>query len=318
MIERLYRLYAARIHTDDFANLGIAGIKNFRISDDVQVEREIVDGNIFPSITTKLSHAEKFEFSSLNVNSMIDLFGSTGQCLKGTSAQNGFELFLSKIDPCTPGVDSGAVNLRYAIKSPNPTTTQFGMATPVSLVANQGQNAEYSVMVTPRSANGDAAVAVTENIALPAIADTKRRFIMADRFMVNGVSVVGKKSLNINFGVNLLLEKADQALAPEWVSIENVQSVITISGVDPSWALSSKIPRGGKTYAHANTDFFLKDRNELPGALKHIKGTAAGKAFITELASGQANQVTTTTLVMYVEFDGTNAPIVLNTEQAIP
>ena len=326
MIDQLYRAYGVRIHTDDLDPAETIGaITNYSVGDDVQVEREIVDGNIFPSLTSMLAHSEKMEFSSLNVDRVIDLIGPVGLCARGVTSQSGFEFFLSKIDGCTPGVNTGAVNLSYSTKTTAVSTTKFGMLTPGTLTANQSQNAQMSFMFHPESKTGNAAIAVTENVALPAIADTKSRFTLAKKFRINGIDIYGKKSLSINFGVGMLLDKADDALAPEWVSIENLLSIITITGLDPKWALESKIPRNGKSFAHANCEFYLKKRNPdsatgffADNTNNHIKGTAAGKAFVTNLASGQGNRVSETALVMYVEFDGTNSPITLNTLQQIP
>jgi hypothetical protein len=222
-------------------------------------------------------------------------------------------------------VNTGAVNLSYSAKSALLTTQKFGMLTPASLTANQSQNAQFAALFTPETKTGNAAIAVTDSVALPAIADTKSRFTLDEKFMINGFAVKAKKSLQINFGVQMLMEKGDQALAPEWVSIESLLAVVTVTGIDPRWALDANIPRGGKTFSHANCEFYLKKRSPSSATGffanntdNHIKGTAAGKAFVTNLASGQGNRVAESALVMYVEFDGTNAPIVLNTEQQIP
>ncbi|MEZ6097238.1 MAG: hypothetical protein R3C03_23945 [Pirellulaceae bacterium] len=327
MINELFRAYGIRIHTDDIDPAQVIGaLQNFSVGDDVSVERETVDGNIFPSLTSILAHAEKMEFSSLNVDKIIDIVGSVGLCARGVSTQSGFEFFMSKIDGCTPGVDTSAVNMKYSCASNDPTNTQkFGLLTPATLTANQGQNAQMGFMFTPESKTGNAAIVVSEDVSLPSIADTKTRFTLDKRFIINGVSITSKKSLQINFGASMLLEKADDALAPEWVSLENLSSIITVTGIDPKWALNANIPRGGKAFTHANCEFYLKKRNPdsatgyyAENTNNHIKGTAAGKAFITNLASGQGNRVAETALVMYVEFDGTNAPIALSTNQQIP
>lgn len=326
MIDQLYRAFGIRIHTDDIDPATTLGaITNYDIADDVRVERENLDGNIFPSITSLLSHAEKMEFSSFNVDKVIDIVGTVGLCARGTSTQTGFEFFLSRIDGCTPGVDTGAVNMAYISKSAGATTEKFGMLTPGSLTANHGQNAQMSFLFTPQSKTGNAAIAVAENIALPPIADSKSRFTLGTRLRINGVDIQAKKSLSINFGASMLTESADSALAPEWVSLENLNSVITITGIDPRWALDAKIPRGGRKFAHANCEFYLQKRNPdsatgffANNTPNHIKGTAAGKAFITSLARGQGNRPSESALVMYVEFDGVNAPITLNVDQQIP
>ena len=323
MLTELFRCYGLRVLTDDIDPAqSIGAITSFAVPDDVQVQREAVDGNIFPSLTTLLSHTERIDVTSLNVDQLLDMVGTIGLCAKGVSSQTGVELFLSQVNQCTPGVNTGAVNMRVSAKSTSGTSAVFGMFTPGQITANQGSDATMSIAFTPTANGGNAGFTVAEDQTLPAIADTKSRFSLAEQFDLNGTSITGKKSLGINFNAQLLREAVDGSLAPDWVSIESLMSMITISGINPTWA--ANIPRGGKSFAHANCTFYLRQRSPdsatgfyADSENKHIKITAAGKAFVTNLASGQTNRPVESAIVMYVEFDGTNAPIVINTNQQI-
>lgn len=325
MITELYRPYGMRIHTSDISPAQtIGGITQFAIPDDVQIEREQVDGNVFPSLTTLLQHQEKIEVTTLNVDKVVDIIGSVGLCARGTNAQTGVEFFLSKIDQCTPGVDASAVNVRISSSTASATSVKYGMFTPGQITANHGANATAGFSYIPTAVSGNAGLAIAENIALPAIADTKNRFTLAELFSVNSVPITGKKGLTINFGASTLQEGADGSLAPEWVSLDNLMGMITVTGINPKWALAAGIPRGGKKFSHANFRTFLRKRRPDSatgfyddGDSEHIKITAAGKAFITNIAGGNAGKPVESALVLYVEFDGTNAPIVINTLQAI-
>lgn len=324
-ITALYRCYGLNIETDDIDPAQQLGaITSFSIPDDVQVEREVVDGNVYPSITSLLQHNEKIEAASLNVDAAVDLFGTTGLCAKGHSGMDGVEFYLSKIDQCTPGVDDSGVNIkiRAASTSSDPTLAVFGMFTPTQLVANHGANATYGFQFIPTGNAGNAGLAVSTGQTLPAIADTKKRFTLSEAFDLNGTTITAKKSVNINFNPSMLIEGADGNLAPDWVSIENLMAMITITGIDPTWA--SSISRNGKVFTHANFDFFLRRRKPdsttgfyANNESEHIKITAAGKAFVTNLASAQGNRPVESAIVMYCEFDGTNAPIVIQTAQQI-
>jgi hypothetical protein len=325
MISELYRGYGMRIHTSDITPAKVIGaITQFAIPDDVQVEREQLDGNVFPSLTTLMQHQERIDVTSLNVDQVMDVIGPVGLCARGTNAQTGVEFFLSRIDQCTPGVDVSAVNMRVRSYNASATAAKYGMFTPGQITANHAANASASFSYTPMATGGNAGLSISDAVALPAIADTKSRFTLAELFSVNGVPITGKKGLTINFGASLLKESADGSLAPEWVSLDNLMGTITVTGINPKWALDAGIPRGGKKFAHANFRTFLRKRkpDSATGFFadsdeEHIRITAAGKAFITSIATGNAGRPVETALVLYCEFDGTNAPIVVNTLQEI-
>ena len=149
-----------------------------------------------------------------------------------------------------------------------------------------------------------AAVMIEEDVSLPAIADSLKRFGMGP-VTIESVVQEGKQSVDINFGVSIVKEATDGSVFPEWVAIDKVLAEITIRGINPKWALAAGIPRGGKAFTHANTTIYArkKDPSALSGYVadgvaEHIKFTAHGKAYITDLATGDASSPTQTALVM--------------------
>lgn len=323
-IESLFRGYGVRIHTDDIDPVRtIGGITNYNTRDNVQVDRETTSGDIYASITTVNGHEETYEITSLNVDDVLDIVGTTGICLKSDQTKNGFEFFLTALDQCQPGPSATANNLLIKSSSASASVENYGILWPGSLSIPHSGNAEFSFNMTPKANGGNAAITIDENVSLPTIADTLRRFGMGPVNLA-GFTLTGKQSVDVNFGVSLLTESADGSLFPEWVAIEKVLAVITIRGINPKWALAAGIPRGGKKFAHADTSFYArkKDPDVISGFVadnvaEHIKFTANGKAYITDIATGNASAPTQTACVMYVEKDGSNAPLIANTLQQI-
>lgn len=323
-LEELYRGYGVRIHTDDIDPVKtIGGIQSYNVRDNVQVDRENTGGDIFPSITTIQSHEESYEMTSLNVDDVLDTVGTTGVCLKSNNSKTGFEFFLTALDQCQPGISSSNNNIQIQSRSSSDDVENYGLIWPGNLSIPHSGNATMSFNCTPKANGGNAAIMVNPGVVLPAIPDTNRRFGMGP-VIVAGTQFIGKQSVDINFGVSILTESTDGNVFPDWVAIEKVLAVITIRGISPQWASANGIPRGGKKFAHANTTVYCrqKDTNQLSGFAaegenKHIKITASGKAFMTDIATGNASSPTQSAFMMYVEKDGANAPLIANTLQPI-
>lgn len=325
MIIDLHRGAGFTVRTDDITSeVGVGGLTRFAVNDAVSLDREIVDGDIFPALTTLLGHGESFEFETLNVDKLADLIGVGGQCLLGDTSDY-FRFFASKIKPCANGLPSGSDNVRYQLTGPA-SAAVFGLMTPASITAAVGQNARMSGMVTPKTNAGNAAIAIANNVSVPStVVDSRSRFVIAEAFEFGGVQIRGKTNLSINFGISMLMERADEDLAPSFVGIATGVPVIRVTGPSLHWALDAAIPRAGRIGTHLNSIFFLKKRNDTAAsgyyadtAEEHIKITVAGKAFITQLASGSANGRAETALEIYPERDSNgNVPIIIETDQAI-
>ncbi len=123
---------------------------------------------------------------------------------------------------------------------------------------------------------------------------------------------------------NATVEKisVDSSLAAHFARVNDHKPVITIRGIDPGWA----VPPEDLLCTHANTNLFLRRRGETTGVdlepdntSKHLKFTALGRAFKTQLVGGSSGTPSETVLVIYPDYDNaTNmVPIVATTAQQI-
>lgn len=322
-VDRILRPYGVQIHTDDIDPAEtIAGITDYSINDNPNVNQEFTDGFVYPSRVSKRGGEESISFTSLNVDSVLDITGVAGLCLKGNVAKAGLKFFLQEVVECSTA--PGTNNLSYQIAMAGGTAS-VGLIVPQTLSCEHQGDATIAVLVRPKGISGTSP-GIPEPIAeasLPAITDTKRRFGLGP-LTIASTAYNGRKSMQIQFGVNLGAESADGSLYPEKLFIDRVATIITWRGIDPNWLALAKIPRAGRGFAHANTTFYLRrykddgtDGYEANGSAVHIKGTAAGKAFITQMAGGQSRAPAEDVLMMYLEHDGTNVPLILQTGQAI-
>ena len=322
MIESLYRVFGLRINTDDIdPPQTIGAVTSYNVRDNISVEREVTGGDIYASKTTLTSHDESYELTSLNIDSVADIVGTTGLCLKSDNTKNGAEFFLTRLDACQPGASNAPNNIKYQSRATADEVENYGLIWPGTLSIPHNGNSTFSFTITPLGKNNNAGILTEKDVSLPDIPDNGNRFGMGS-LTINGTRFYGKQSVDINFGVSIIKESADGSTYPEWVNIDKVLSVITVRGIQPEWALDENIPRGGKSFKHINTEIIARKRNDsLTGYVdesenEHLVINAAGKAFITDIATGNEGSPTQTVLMLYVERDGANAPLIMNTNSS--
>lgn len=313
-ITNLYNPVGVRVETADISSTLISGLTSHTVESQQNVEREYTDGLPFPTRHTITSREDSIEAESLNVDDVLDLVGTVGQCIN-TTTEEGVALFLRKKDKCNIQGASGSVHTKYAVKN--------GLLIPLNLSANHRGNATMSFRAEADADDSGNGIVISHTNALPSFSDTKRRYTLG-KINLNGVTVDHVRSIQIAFGINIEKESADSSILSEFSSISEIGTIITITGIDPTIVAAAKIPIGGKALAHANTSFYLRRRGDTLGldfednsATKHTKFTTAGLAMATTLSSGDSKSVTETTLQIYCEYDGTNNPLVVATGSQI-
>jgi len=313
-ITGIHKPAGVRVETTDITETLLAGVVSHTVGIDPNVEREYSDGLPFPVRNTINSREDSIEFETLDVDDLLDLVGTIGQCVRVTT-EDGFEFYLRKQDKCSVTGAAGSVHTKYAIKN--------GLMIPTNLSVSHRGNATMSARCEADEDASNAGIAITNNNALPSFASNKKRYTLGQTTL-NGVSVTDMRSLQIAFGISIEQESADSAILSQYSNISEIGTTITITGVNPAIVAAAGIPVDGKALAHANTDFYLRRRGDTSGVsfepdgdADHIKFTAAGLAVATTLSTGDSRSATETTLQIYCEYDGTNNPLVVSTGTAI-
>jgi len=162
----------------------------------------------------------------------------------------------------------------------------------------------------------------SEAVALPAGLTDSERFSLGP-VTINGVALSALRSVELAFGINAVSEGSDGEVWDRFSSIRTIVPVLTLRGIDPDWfKAAGAIPLVGGPGTHANTIIYLRKRIDggtfvADGTAQHIKMTAAGLAFIETPMEVSGSDSSETSLVMPLQFDGTNAPVIINTASAI-
>ena len=175
-------------------------------------------------------------------------------------------------------------------------------------------------MIKPKSDGTNSPISITDNVALPSgTFDNGNRYTIGP-VSVGGNTIDGLKSIGVDFGIEVQRESADSAIFDEFVGLSKTAARFSFAGINPNWWNSLGV--AGAAATHANTSVVLRRR--LSGAAgyvaaataEHIILTAAGVAVPTNYVSSSDQNPTESGLDLYCEYDGTNVPIVVQTEVA--
>jgi len=162
----------------------------------------------------------------------------------------------------------------------------------------------------------------TDLVSLPAGVTDAERFTLGP-VIVESITLPGVRSLDIEFGLDIVAEGADSDIWPTFVTVVAIKPVITLRGIDLEWLKAANIPRAGKAATHLNTAIYLRKRvlgstYVADATEEHIKFTAAGFAYVDPPMTASGSDRAECSLVMPCYFDGTNDPIVIDTTAALP
>lgn len=205
---------------------------------------------------------------------------------------------------------AGSVHRSYAFA--------VGILVPEKLTVKHQGDATISYKAITVSADGVASpMTIAETAALPTIA--AHSIYTLGPAAIGAISLTHCKQFEIDFGIEAVSEGAGSDILDTLASISVVATELTLQGIDITWLKSTSIPETGKVATHANTTIYLRKRAAggtfvADETAEHIKFTADGLAYIDQAFSGDPLECT---LKMPLKYDGTNAPLVIDTASAI-
>jgi len=308
-ISRKYSLYAVRLN--DAADVLISGVTSQGLDTGSQVDAEVTGAEVYPRWYALTGQNPGGRFATHHLATALTNIGMTG--LSIASLQSGLELILQK--HAEGGMRAGALSHRiYGMTE--------GLIVPgtISCLHGPGQHAsvDYRIVLTWDGSNEP--FTVTDSQTLPTAEDDDERFAIGPWF-VGGVTIDHLRGVTIDCGVNVVTEGGDGDLYPTFASIPTITPVLRLNGIDPEWLKAANIPLTGKVGTHANTIGYFRKRSATGfvanATAQHIKFTAAGLAYIENAFDASGVAAAECSLVMPLRYDGTNAPLTINTASAI-
>ncbi len=286
----------------------IGAISQYELGPGSNVANDVTSGSVYPEFLSLTAQQPVASFSTLQIARALGVAGLTGLAITGT----GLKFYLRK---------HAEGSTRAGASSHRKFTINEGIIVPRSLTCDHQGDAElsYDVIITYDGSNDP--VVIADSFSLPAGLVDDQRFSLGST-TIGGIALAQIRQFQIDFGVNAVSEGADSDIWDRYVSIRNITPSLTLRGVDPEWFSAAKIPLVGKVAVHANTTVYLRKREEgatflADGTAEHIKFTADGLATIETLATVSGEEASETVLMMPLNYDGTNDPLVIDTASAI-
>ena len=268
-------------------------------------------GEVYGCFLSLVEQSAGVDFSTLALATALDVCGVSGLAITSTT-NYGVNVYAQAVQDGGTR-KTGANHRKYAIRK--------GLLFPKSITVNHQGDASISYTLIATYDGTNEPVVLTKNVSLPAgIADDERFTI--GPLTIGGKLLDGNTDWTIDFGINAKTVGADSDIWDTFSWVQTISPSLTIRGIKPEWFDSAQIPLTGLACTHANTKLYLRKRlgdSDFvgDGVAEHIKMTVAGMATVEDVISQSDGGETETGLHIATNFDGTNAPVAVNTASAI-
>jgi hypothetical protein len=305
-VSRLHGLYAVKIGATT-----LGGIRSRALRTASEIRQMATSGEVYARFGALYAQKPAAEFSTLDLKNGLAACGITGTAM--TSAA---PLILYGQKQLEGGSRMSGSNHRLW-------TMNEGILIPRRIVVeHQGDAAiDYEALITYDGTNDP--IVITDLAALPAAPLDDYRYTLGKFSLTDDAaasySFTEKLRLELDFGISAETHGADSDLWDTNARIVEVMPSLTISGKDLEWFKSTMVPLVGRTVRHNGTEIILQRRQNRQTfysnvQAQHLKLTIAGQAVIEQVASASGNGVDETSLRIPLQFDGTNAPVVITAD----
>lgn len=313
LVTSIAGLYAAELHNAGGSSTPLGGVIQQDIATGTTIDGEPTSGSVDVWFQSLSAQDPTLDLGTRHIATWLNNIGITGLAVAEGATEPGLNLFAQEHADGSSR-KTGANHRKY--------TAAKCFVYPKTLRCEHRQNAvlEYGVVVLYDGTN-DPIVFADSSALVSGVTDAER-FTLGP-IELESVTIDHVKSFSIDFGLQLSVQSAGSSIWPSFVSIEQRQLELRIEGVDKGWLAAAKIPLVGKNATHTNTAIYLRKRASgstfvADATAEHISFTAAGLAVIDNAFSAGGNSPATCSLRMPLRYDGTNAPLVIDTTAALP
>lgn len=293
-------LYAIKI---DSAVLGGIGAQGINLN--VNLKSESTDDNVHVVHQSLRGQAPEFTFTTMSIAAAIDQIALAGQSISAMGA--GLTLYAQKRQSESTRA-TGASHKSWAAAA--------GILALGQLQVTSQEDATLSTRAVLTSDGANHPIVKSNTATLPTLANDNERFGIGP-VTVAGVTIDSIRSITLEFGVEIEPITTDSDQYPSFASVARIVPVLTIQGINVDMLDAANIPFEGAEAQHADTTIYLRkylDKSTFVanGEAEHISLTMGGMAYVDNVFDGEE-----TTLTVRGGFDGSNAPIIVDTASAI-
>jgi len=312
-IQTIHGLYAVRLFDSvEASEVVLDGTSEQAVNISNTVLNDQTAGSLYSRFVPLTAQSFSCPVTTRRIKDVLDAIGTSARFFTSDTGKPGVEICWQKYAESSGGRAGSGAHIKHTIAA--------GCIVPVGLSASHQQDASLSYLVIPKYDGTNEPLVHNASQSLPALVGDNVRYTLGP-VTLGGQSVGGNVDVNVNFGSNYNLEGSDSDIWPTFISLVSVVPSITMTGTDAA-ILASKIPNAGRAMTHANPTIFLKKRAEggthfvADATEEHIKLTIAGMAFVQSYSASIGGRMQTG-IQLFPKFDGTNAPIVIDTTAAI-
>jgi len=305
-----HTLYAVNVDTVGAGDIFIDQIADFRLDPRINKLLEGGDGGVYNTHVSVLSQDPRIIFTTTKLASALAKCGLTGLAITADVDEPGAEFWFQKL------VEGGT---RATGASHIKLTVAEGLLLPRTINAPHNGRATigYECIATYDGTNDPIVVAGSQELSgTPSVSE----LFTAGKAMINGAQLEGVQNIVIDIGIQELVEGADGLVWPTYAGILRIQPVIRITTADAG-ALSTFGLTGA---AQGATDSIVYLRKLAEGGTRvadateeHISFTIDEGHISVSDVSGPHGQRLGSMVEISPTYDGTNAPLVINTATAI-
>lgn len=268
-------------------------------------------GSLYEEFYAVTGFAPVANLTSKAVAELLGMIGINGVCVGADKPIEQVDVISRKMETCQTALGS-TPHIRDRCTT--------GLLRLGNLTASRGQDATLSVILDTFTDGTNGPVARTDGVAMPSPLTVER--LTLGQLAIAGVVYPEVESVSIDFGVSI--SEKTPALGfiwPESAGVLTVRPILTLQGRDLSKVTANLMAFSANEAAHTNTKIQLIRRANA-GAFAsfastvHTSITMAGLVVPDNLVSASANSRGTHTLRVMGHFDGTNAPVIVNTAVA--
>lgn len=295
---------------NDTDDITLGGIESINLSSQIEHKADATSGEVYPRHQAIVAIKPIADFSSYCIAQCLDAVPLTGTSI--TAMATGLELW-GQSHAHGGGRGGALLHRKYTIAD--------GMVIPDKITCEHRGDALMTCKVLSTWDGTNAPVIETDLQSLPTAESDDERFTIG-KCVLGSVTIVDIRSWELDFGIEATTEGADSDIYDTHVSIVECKPVLTLRGIDIEWLKAANVPLIGKVATHATTTVYLRKRLQTSagyvadGTAEHIKYTIDGLMWIEDIykvGKGPAE----CSLKLAARYDGTNAPLVLDTTSAI-
>lgn len=312
-IQSIHGVYAVRLFDGSLdAEVVLDGTADQAVQLSNTIMQDQTSSSVYARFVPLTAQTFACPITTRRIKDALDALGVLGYFFASDTGKPGVEICWVKFSESLGGRAGSGSHIKHTIAS--------GCIVPMSLACAHQQDAAFQFSVIPKYDGTNAPLVHNASQSLPDLVGDDERFTLGP-VTLGGQAIGGNVNVSVNFGVGYNLESSDSDIWPTFISLQSILPTITITGTDAA-VLASKIPVGGRALTHANTTIYLRKRSDSGASFvgdataEHIKITAAGQAFISSYQASQGGRAETG-IQLTLKYDGTNAPIVINTASAI-